>query len=375
MKALPPNSKLIFRGIVGSQSYGLATKDSDTDYKSIYIQSNDDILSGKYIPQIDVTKDDVAYELRRFLELLVKSNPNVLELLYIDEEFILHSSPEYKYLRSIRNTFLSKEAYHTFSGYAMTQLGKAKGLNKKFNWESNRVVRKDIADFTTVIDRSNGLQDNLKSWLKKEDYVLDQLGLVKVDNFRDTYKVYTDDIKWSNDNVNHRFDKEIYKERNYKGFGDEKSNEPRLSVIEKYRINDWKCIAYFNREEYSRHCKEYREYNDWIKNRNEKRVATNKKHGQQMDSKNIMHTVRLLLTAKEIPTENKINVNRSADREYLLKIRNGEVDLQSIVDEWKNEIEKIKVLYEESSLQEKVEIEYIQDIELKIRKGYELSNS
>lgn len=47
---LPKNSKIIMRAIVGSQAYGLATETSDIDYKTIYIQSDEDILSNNYVP-------------------------------------------------------------------------------------------------------------------------------------------------------------------------------------------------------------------------------------------------------------------------------------------------------------------------------------
>ena len=45
------------------------------------------------VPKLfNVTKDDVAYELRRFLELVSTGNPNVLELLFLPEKCIIDSS-------------------------------------------------------------------------------------------------------------------------------------------------------------------------------------------------------------------------------------------------------------------------------------------
>lgn len=363
---LPKNSKLLFRGIVGSQSYGLATETSDTDYKSIYLQSDEDILSNNYIGQIDIDKDDVAYELRRFLELISTGNPNVLELLYLPEHCIINTSPEYEYLRANRNVFLTKQCCYTYSGYAKTQLQKASGINKKFNWEENRVIRKDIQDFSKIIDRQNGKTYLLKDWLKENEYTADQLGLASIDGFRDCYRLYTDDIKWVNDN--HRFNG-ILEDRDYKGFGDENSNEPRKSEIEQYRINDWKGIVYWNREAYSTHCKEYREYEKWLLNRNENRVATNKQHGQKFDSKNILHLVRLIMTAQEIPTENRINVDRTKNRDYLLNIKKGNVDLKSIIEEWGVKAKELEQLYLNSNLPEKVDNNFTKELELKIRKN------
>lgn len=366
MQQLPKNSRILFKGIVGSQSYGLATETSDIDIKGIYLQSQEDILSNNYIPQIDVNKDEVYYELRRFLELVSTGNPNVLELLFLPESCILETSLEYNYLRVINVEFLSKKCYDTYANYAMNQIRKASGLNKKFNYEEDKIVRKDIQDFSKIVSRQDGSTYTLKEWLKKEEYTAEQLGLAGIEGFRDCYRLYTDDIKWATDN--HRFD-QIVETRNYKGFGDENSNEPRKSVIEKYRINDWKGIVYFNREAYSTHCKNYREYLDWIKNRNEHRTTTNKKHGQKFDGKNILHTVRLIMTAQEIPTENTINVDRTKNRDYLLSIKNGDVDLKTIIEEWTIKAEELKQLYDTSNLKAEVSKEFTRKLELKIRKN------
>lgn len=365
---LPKNSKLIFRGIVGSQSYGLATETSDTDYKSVYIQSNEDILSNGYIPQIDINKDDVAYEIRRFLELLSIANPNFLELLYLPEHCIVETSKEWDYLLKHKQEFLSKKAYNTYSGYAKTQLSKSQGLNKKFNWEKSKTVRKDILDFCKVIDREQGEVSLVKDWLKEEEYDQSHVGLSHITGFRDCFRLYLDDIKWASDN--HRFEN-IKESRNYKGIGDENTNEPRKSVIEKYRRNDWKCILYFNREAYSTHCKDYNLYKKWLRDRNENRVATNKKHGQDYDSKNLLHLVRLIMTAQEIPLENTIKVDRTKNREYLLSIKRGEVDLEDIIKEWTEKVDNLKELYDKSKLKDEVNRDFICNLELKLR-NYDL---
>ena len=136
----------IFRGIVGSQAFGLATETSDIDYRSVYIQSNEDILSNRYIPQQDYTKDDVGYEIRRFLELAEKGNPNILELLYLPEHCIIRKTPEWDLLLSYKKYFLTKECYKTFTSYAKSQLNKSQAVNKKFNWEKSRTERKDVLD-------------------------------------------------------------------------------------------------------------------------------------------------------------------------------------------------------------------------------------
>lgn len=355
MKEQEIKHKIIFESIVGSQSYNLATENSDTDIKGVFIMSNDDILSNRYVDQINVTADKTYYELRRFLELVSVGNPNVLELLYLPKRCVLKKTEEWDYIQQQREMFLTKKCYDTFSGYAKTQLQKSKGLNKKFNWEKNKTERKSIIHFCKITDRNTGSIKPMTEYLSEQGIKQESIGLTSIDGFRDCYKVFVG--------------------KNYRGIiKDFDTNEPRLSIIEKFINNDWVGIIYFNREDYSTHCKNYKQYQQWLENRNSDRVATNKKHGQEFDSKNILHTVRLIMTAKEIPTEKSINVDRTNDRDYLLSIKRGEVDLKNIIDKWSIEVDKLKGIYDKSDLPEEVDMDKVSDIELNIRKN-ELQNN
>lgn len=357
------DGKLIFKGIVGSQAFGTATETSDIDYKAVYIQSKESILSNRYVPYIEESKDSCIFEIRKFLELVSVGNPNALELLFLPDRCIEVETEEWLFLKSIRTQFLTKVCYNTFSGYAKTQLQKAQGLNKKMNWDEKRIERKNVLDFCKIVDRGDGFSFSLNDWLKENGFTQDQLGLVSLDGFRDTYKVYVDEIKWVNDN--HRF---TFEERNYRGvIQDDNTNEPRLSEIEKYMIDSWKGIMYWNREAYSTSCREFREYEKWQKNRNEVRFVTNKAHNQMLDGKNIAHTVRLIMTAMEIPTQKTINVDRTTEREYLLSIKHGKVDLQTIMDEWGKKVDELKKVFDESDLPDNMDLETVKNLEYALR--------
>lgn len=361
MNEIPKNAKIIFHAIHGSTAYGLNTPSSDIDLRTVYIQSNEDILSNKYVPQVNITPDHCAYEIRRFLELIENANPNAIELLYLDPKHVLHCSIEFEMIVRLRDKFLSKKAYNTFAGYATTQLRKATSTNKKYNWDKNRIERKTIIDFAKIIPKSDGVVRSLKEWLTENEYTPEQLGLTKIEGFRDCYKLYVDKIKWVTDN--HRF-AELIETRNYKGFG--VGNEPTTSVIEKYMQDQWEGVVYWNRESYSTHCKEYREYSAWLKNRNEERVATNKAHGQQLDGKNILHLYRLMLTARDIVKEGTIVVNREKDRDKLLAIKTGQVDLKQAIKESEDIIKETEILFKESNLPESCEVD-INKLEYELR--------
>lgn len=66
--------------------------------------------------------DAVYYELRKLIILLMNSNPNVLSMLWVDRKHIIFENVIAKILRENRDLFVSKQAYHSFTGYAYSQL-------------------------------------------------------------------------------------------------------------------------------------------------------------------------------------------------------------------------------------------------------------
>jgi predicted nucleotidyltransferase len=66
--------------------------------------------------------DYIPYEICKFFKLLLKQNPNVVSLLYLTDNHYLRITEEGKELLRNKNIFVSKEAYHSFAGYANQQL-------------------------------------------------------------------------------------------------------------------------------------------------------------------------------------------------------------------------------------------------------------
>lgn len=133
---------------MGSQAYGIATPNSDIDVKGIYIQNIFDVASFNYEQQIMPNKDTTYYEIKRFLELATSANPTILELMWMPDRCIQIKDPLFiKYIESNRDTFLTKQCANSFMGYAYQQIVKARGLDKKMNWEKDRITRKTPIDF------------------------------------------------------------------------------------------------------------------------------------------------------------------------------------------------------------------------------------
>lgn len=142
---------IIYKVKVGSHAYGTNIPESDEDFKMIYLQKPEDVLNYGYQEQVNLSKDCTAYELRRFIELCCTGNPTMLELLYSPEDCVVFKHPIFDLILDNRNKFLSKSCRWSFGGYAISQIEKAKGLNKKMNWEKDRVIRRNPIDFCYVV--------------------------------------------------------------------------------------------------------------------------------------------------------------------------------------------------------------------------------
>jgi hypothetical protein len=337
--------KIIYKVIVGSQSYGTNVESSDIDYKGVYAQDVDELIGFGYKEQIENNKDDVEYEIRRFIQLLETANPTVLEMLFSPEDCIVEKHPAFEILIKNRYKFLTKKCLNSFGGYAIAQIKKAKGLDKKMNWEKDRVTRKTPIDFVYV--HVDGKTVPVKKYLKDNNLHQDKCGLVALDHFRDCYALYYDVNNFG-----------------YKGIILEDSNEIRLSSVPKGEMP--LTVVYYNKDGYTVHCKDYREYTDWLKNRNTQRYIDIKSHDQQIDGKNLLHCRRLLDMAVEIAKTGDIKVRRP-NAEYLKSIRKGLVPLEDIISEAENDIKGLDELYKNSNIPDKVDKGVSNKILLEIR--------
>jgi len=368
----------------GSQAYGTAIPTSDIDYAGVYIQHIDNILGYGYKEQInDDTNDTVFYEIKRFLDLVSTNNPTILELLNTPEDCILYKHPLMDEILQHKDKFITKKCSNSFAGYAIQQIKKAKGQDKKQNWEKDKVTRKDVLDFVYVIGGEKSIP--WKEWNKPKGYDEKFIGAVNVPNARDVYALYFDDCAYScfsenlKENIREFHKRRTIEENKPMGFGykglvkvgegknESESNQLRLSSIPKGETPI--CNIIYNKDGYTMHCKDYKEYQEWLDKRNLQRWVDVETHGQKIDGKNMMHCRRLLEMAKEIAQGKGILVRRENAQE-LLAIRKGEVDLQSLIDRAENDIVEIDKLFKESSLPDSVDLQFVNELLIFIRKQF-----
>lgn len=359
----------------GSHAYHLNTPTSDEDFGGVFILPKEYLmgLRSNYVEQVSDKKNDIVYyEIGRWVELLLKSNPTALESLFIPEDCVVGPvHPAVQYIIDHKEMFLSKECFKTFYGYAVAQIGKARGLNKKI---VNPVTeRKDILDFCYTF-KEQGSQP-IKEFLAENHLDQKYCGLVNIPNMKDVYGVYYDFaayIKFERNNhvslneYRHFFpsldtafdiqrridDKQFF---GYRGIVEpddiSKSNEVRLSSIPKGEVPI--CFMTYNKDAYTCHCRDYHDYKEWEKNRNEVRYEGNL--GHNYDAKNVMHCMRLIRMAKELAQGKGFNVARVEDRDYLLSIRNHKYEYEDVMAQLDKEKEEMEEAIKTCTLREKVD--------------------
>ncbi|HEV2480059.1 MAG TPA: nucleotidyltransferase domain-containing protein [Puia sp.] len=364
---------LLLKCVSGSRAYNLALPTSDTDLKGVFLLPQKELYGLSYTPQVsNESNDEVFYEAGRFIDLLSKNNPNILELLSTPPDHVLYRHPLMDLIKP--EDFLSKLCMDTFAGYARTQVKKARGLNKKINRSFER-DRKSVLDFCYVVE-GNGTVP-LRAWLSAHQLRQEDCGLAALAHFRDAYQIYhqepgvhstpalkSDLTPGPAPEPAPNLDPTRGPENPHIGAASPRS-EPAPAfrgIVSDVTANDVQlssipkglpplAVMHFNKDGYSLYCREYKEYWDWTQARNEERYQSTLRHGQNYDAKNMMHTFRLLAMAEEIARHHQVIVHRP-DRDFLLRIRAGEFSFEDLMLQVESRLVAIETLYAQSDLPE-----------------------
>lgn len=337
---------LLLDCVSGSRAYGLHTQQSDTDLKGVFLLPEAAYFGLTYTEQVNNTSnDEVYYELKRFVDLLAKNNPNILELLHTPDDCIRYRHPVMDELKP--EMFLSRLCYQTFAGYAQAQIKKARGLKKKIV-NPVKPERKSVLDFCYIAQGQGSV--DLSHWLQQQGWTQEDCGLVGIPHMREVYALFHNDQ---------------FGEKCLRGISSGiEANDVSLSSV-KAGYEPLAMLS-FNKDGYSGYCRDYREYWDWVEKRNDLRYEQTQEHGKNYDAKNMMHTFRLLHMAEEIAREGKIRVRRP-DREFLLKIRSGHFAYGELLERANEKIASMETLYKQSDLPEMPDVSKVEEILVRMR--------
>lgn len=122
----------------------------------------------------------------------------------------------------------------------------------------------------------------------------------------------------------------------------------------------------YNESGFKDHCKKYKEYKEWEKNRNPKRYESNL--NKNYDSKNMMHCVRLMHMGKEIAEGNGVILERTDDREFLMNIRNHKYEYDELMELIKKDEKALDAAITKSTIKETIDVNFVNDLLIDIRK-------
>ncbi|MET9686131.1 nucleotidyltransferase domain-containing protein [Streptomyces coeruleorubidus] len=111
----------IYACVMGSRAFGLATDDSDTDRRGVFLAPTP--LFWRFDkPPTHVEgpgEEQFSWELERFCELALRANPNILECLH--SPLVEYADATGRELLALRGAFLSRRVHETFIRYAYGQ--------------------------------------------------------------------------------------------------------------------------------------------------------------------------------------------------------------------------------------------------------------
>jgi len=304
---LPQRTLFITRH--GSHAYGTNLPTSDLDLRGVCIAPKVNYLGFQPHNRFEQAEqhepDFTIFDIRKFFLLACDCNPNVLELLYTDPSDHLVLSPEWERIREKRDSFLSRKAKHTFSGYATAQL---KRINIHYKWLKDPPKAQPLRSEFGLPERTVIPADQLAAATSAITKVLDSWQWRDMEEFDEPARIrmrelFTERLlevtKWSWDDV-----------------------EVNSWIAAARSIGyDTNFIELLDKERrYTAAHRTWSQYQEWKKNRNPARAALEEKFGY--DTKHAMHLVRLLRMCREILSGKGVLVRRP-DAAELLEIRAG----------------------------------------------------
>ncbi|WP_275465293.1 DNA polymerase beta superfamily protein [Streptomyces noursei] len=108
----------VYACVMGSRAFGLATEDSDTDRRGVFLAPTPLFWRFEKPPtHVEGPRpEQFSWELERFCELALRANPTALECLH--SPLVEHVDATGRELLALRGAFLSRAVHDTYARYA-----------------------------------------------------------------------------------------------------------------------------------------------------------------------------------------------------------------------------------------------------------------
>ena len=337
---LVPNTILYVRH--GSHAYGLATPESDEDFKGVAIPPVEYYLG--FVNRFDQAEiksdnqDSVIYNIQKFFKLAADCNPNIIEVLWVNEEDQLIVTDAGRTILDHREKFLSKKALYTFSRYAMSQLKRIK-RHRKWLLEppTHAPTRQEFGLPEKPMMARNQI-DTALSFISKQ-----------VDSWEMNLQDFTP--------AQRQFIMDLF--------------EKILTQMSIGQNEKWKAAAGLmgfetnflevleKEKQYKSARDNWKSFQNWKKNRNPTRAAMEAKSGY--DAKHAQHLVRLYSMGEEILSTGQVIVKRP-DRAELLAVRNGQWTYEELLEWTVAKEQKLREIAQTSSLPRQPDRDFLDSV-------------
>lgn len=372
LEQLVKSGKIIYSVVGGSHAYNLNTPDSDEDIRGIFVHAPKEYLRlSSPVEQVGDNKHDIVYySLKRFFELAVKANPNIIELLWIDDNLVKVCEPMARKLRENRHKFLSQKVFHTFSGYAYAQIQKAKGQNKMVNHPemAKRPVKEDYCRIIPMVSIDSKYFDVLNN-------LFDFIGTDAVAPCR---PMPLD--RWKQDLKNFHCARLEHTSNIYRlyYYGDTKCKGvfrgDDMLVTESIPLEDETKRFYgfliYDKNLYEKVLVQHNRYKEWIGKRNNSRWIDQEKGLVKYDAKNMMHCFRLLMSGLNLlKTGEPIVRFEGKDREFLMDIRRGNFEYETLIEKVEKKMSELEEYKDSTFLPHSVNMKEMENLYADLTNG------
>lgn len=181
---LPENLILLgYRGSIAHNMYVPQHDPNSIDDKDLmgvyvapvehYLGFGRDDVKEKFINEWDA----VSYEIKKFIGLLLRCNPNVLSLLWLPDQHVIFEHELGRLLRDNRNIFVTKAAYHSFNGYAHAQFKRMTHFNQEAQAEM-AALESVLAEYSIDPNELSLTQGERDAVIERGGFAGERLGLI-----------------------------------------------------------------------------------------------------------------------------------------------------------------------------------------------------
>jgi predicted nucleotidyltransferase len=360
------DARTIFLTLTGSHAYGTAQAGSDVDvrgccvaplrvrlsfrtefeqlswlpgassdppplgqvFEAALLRARSHPSAGPSLQAAEGPPDLVIYDLAKLVSLCVQANPNMLELLFVDEREILHTSPIWERLRARRAEFLSQKVRHTFAGYAQGQLKRIQGhrdwLLHPPDHEPTRAEFGLPEQSLLSADERNRIEESIAKLIRawSVDEAIELPGAER-DVLRERLREFWSAALCARPSVELGSIAPLDGER-------EQQLDEQVAEVAGASLGLGADVLHTLKQErrYRGARKHWEQFQRWQRERNPKRAALEAEHGY--DTKHGMHLIRLLRMGLEILRDGEVRVRRD-DAQELLAIRHGALSYDELI--------------------------------------------